>query len=53
MESAGSTVEGLRQQTRAGLEYALQEHKTIDVQLDLQAPLIIVVITLALFRFFL
>jgi vacuolar protein sorting-associated protein 13A/C len=42
MESAGTTVEGLRQQTRAGLEYALQEHKTIDVQLDLQAPLIIV-----------
>ena len=42
MESAGSTVEGLRQQTRAGLEYALSEHKTIDVQLDLQAPLIIV-----------
>jgi len=42
METAGSTVEGLRQQTRAGLEFALQEHKTIDVQLDLQAPLIIV-----------
>ncbi|KAM3417144.1 hypothetical protein BST61_g8719 [Cercospora zeina] len=42
MESAGSTVEGLRQQTRAGLEFALQEHKTVDVQLDLQAPLIIV-----------
>ncbi|KAK4542998.1 hypothetical protein LTR36_005996 [Oleoguttula mirabilis] len=42
MESAGSSIEGLRQQTRAGLEYALQEHKTIDVQLDLQAPLIIV-----------
>lgn len=42
METAGSTVEGLRQQTRAGLEYALQEHKTVDVQLDLQAPLIIV-----------
>ena len=42
METAGSTVEGIRQQTRAGLEYALQEHKTIDVQLDLQAPLIIV-----------
>ncbi|EME44915.1 hypothetical protein DOTSEDRAFT_70827 [Dothistroma septosporum NZE10] len=42
METAGSTVEGLRQQTRAGLEYALQEHKTIDVQMDLQAPLIIV-----------
>ncbi|KAF2720194.1 vacuolar protein sorting-associated protein 13 [Polychaeton citri CBS 116435] len=42
METAGTTVEGLRQQTRAGLEYALQEHKTIDVQLDLQAPLIVV-----------
>ncbi|KAK4893967.1 Vacuolar protein sorting-associated protein 13 [Elasticomyces elasticus] len=42
MEAAGSTVEGLRQQTRAGLEYALQEHKTIDLRLDLQAPLIIV-----------
>ena len=42
METAGSTVEGIRQQTRAGLEYALSEHKTIDVQLDLQAPLIIV-----------
>ncbi|KAK3676016.1 Vacuolar protein sorting-associated protein 13 [Recurvomyces mirabilis] len=42
METAGSTVEGLRQQTRAGLEFALQEHKTIDLQLDLQAPLIIV-----------
>jgi len=42
METAGATVEGLRQQTRAGLEYALQEHKTIDAQLDLQAPLIII-----------
>ncbi|PSK35869.1 Vacuolar protein sorting-associated protein 13 [Elsinoe australis] len=42
METAGSAVEGLRQQTRAGLEYALQEHKTIDAKLDLQAPLIIV-----------
>lgn len=42
METAGATVEGIRQQTRAGLEYALQEHKTIDVKLDLQAPLIII-----------
>lgn len=42
MESAGATVEGLRQQTRAGLEYALQEHKTVDAKLDLQAPLIII-----------
>ncbi|KAI1120705.1 hypothetical protein F5Y10DRAFT_272813 [Nemania abortiva] len=42
MESAGATVEGLRQQTRAGLEFALEEHKTINAKLDLQAPLIII-----------
>ncbi len=42
METAGATVEGFRKQTRAGLEYALQEHKTIDAHLDLQAPLIII-----------
>ncbi|PQE08538.1 Vacuolar sorting-associated 13 protein [Rutstroemia sp. NJR-2017a BBW] len=32
MESAGATVEGLRQQTRAGLEFALEEHKTINAK---------------------
>jgi vacuolar protein sorting-associated protein 13A/C len=42
METAGATVEGIRQQTRAGLEFALEEHKTLNAQLDLQAPLIIV-----------
>jgi vacuolar protein sorting-associated protein 13A/C len=42
METAGATVEGIRQQTRAGLEFALQEHKTINAQLDLHAPLIII-----------
>lgn len=42
MDSAGEAVEGLRKQTRAGLEFALEEHKTIDAHLDLQAPLIIV-----------
>ncbi|RDI80750.1 putative arabinogalactan endo-beta-1,4-galactanase A [Venturia inaequalis] len=42
METAGATVEGIRQQTRAGLEFALEEHKTINAKLDLQAPLIIV-----------
>ena len=42
METASATVEGLRQQTRAGLEFALQEHKTINAKLDIQAPLIIV-----------
>ena len=42
METAGATVEQVRQQTRAGLEFALEEHKTINAKLDLQAPLIIV-----------
>ncbi|CAJ2510603.1 Uu.00g062280.m01.CDS01 [Anthostomella pinea] len=42
METAGATVEGFRQQTRAGLEFALEEHKSINAKLDLQAPLIII-----------
>lgn len=42
MESAGASVEAIRQQTRAGLEFALEEHKTINAKLDLQAPLIII-----------
>ncbi|KAB8337289.1 hypothetical protein FH972_021590 [Carpinus fangiana] len=42
MDSAGDAVEGIRKQTRAGLEFALEEHKTINAHLDLQAPLIIV-----------
>ncbi|KAI5965822.1 VPS13 [Candida pseudojiufengensis] len=41
MNAAESTVEGLTSQTRMGLEYALEEHKTINVKLDLQAPLVI------------
>ncbi|KAM5440634.1 Vacuolar protein sorting-associated protein 13 [Microsporum canis] len=42
LETAGATVAEIRQQTRAGLEFALEEHKTINAQLDIQAPLIIV-----------
>ncbi|KAJ5482720.1 hypothetical protein N7539_006166 [Penicillium diatomitis] len=42
LDTAGATVEGLRQQTRAGLEFALQEHKKVDAQFDVRAPLIIV-----------
>jgi vacuolar protein sorting-associated protein 13A/C len=42
LDTAGATVEGLRQQTRAGLEFALQEHKKVDAQFDIHAPLIIV-----------
>lgn len=46
METAGATVEGFREQTRAGLEFALEEHKTINAELDLQAPLIIVPVSI-------
>ncbi|GJJ09687.1 hypothetical protein Clacol_003911 [Clathrus columnatus] len=40
--AASQTLEGLRQETRAGLEYALNSHKTIDVKMDMQAPIIII-----------
>lgn len=39
---ASQTLEGLRKETRAGLEYALQNHKTVDLQVDMNAPVIIV-----------
>ncbi|PPQ80804.1 hypothetical protein CVT25_001929 [Psilocybe cyanescens] len=39
---ASQTLEGLRRETRAGLEYALQNHKTVDIQMDLNAPIIII-----------
>ncbi|KAM9913092.1 hypothetical protein OXX69_001941 [Metschnikowia pulcherrima] len=42
MNAAEATMEGLTAQTRIGLQYALEEHKTISVKLDLQAPLVIV-----------
>ncbi|CUM64753.1 uncharacterized protein PRCAT00002364001 [Priceomyces carsonii] len=41
MNAAEATVEGITEQTRIGLQYALEEHKTINAKLDLQAPLII------------
>lgn len=40
MNAAEVTMEGITSQTRLGLQYALEEHKTINVKLDLQAPLI-------------
>ncbi|ORX97315.1 hypothetical protein K493DRAFT_336590 [Basidiobolus meristosporus CBS 931.73] len=41
MEAAGSTIEGLTQQTKAGLQFALEEHRTIDVKIDINAPIFI------------
>ncbi|KAJ3037263.1 hypothetical protein HDV00_001828 [Rhizophlyctis rosea] len=39
---AVDTLSGLTAQTRAGLEYALEEHKTLDLRLDLDAPIFII-----------
>lgn len=41
VNAAEATVEGWTTQTRMGIESLLEDHKTIDVSLDLQAPLII------------
>lgn len=37
IDVASSTLEGIRKETRAGLEYALAQHKTVDLHLDLNA----------------
>ncbi|KAI0033184.1 hypothetical protein K488DRAFT_78064 [Vararia minispora EC-137] len=42
LNAASETLEGIRKETRAGLEYALQTHKTVDLQVDMNAPIIIV-----------
>ncbi|GAA5849449.1 hypothetical protein JCM5353_001982 [Sporobolomyces roseus] len=42
MDVASETLEGIRKETRAGLEFALAQHKTVDVHLDLNAPIIII-----------
>ncbi|KAE8269165.1 hypothetical protein A4X09_0g3183 [Tilletia walkeri] len=41
IDVASETIEGIRKETRAGLESALENHKTIDMVLDIQAPIII------------
>ena len=42
LNAAGATVEEFRDLTRMGLEYALQKHKTLNLKLDIQAPLIVI-----------
>lgn len=42
IDAAGETFDGIRRETRAGLEFALEHHKTIDLQVDMNAPIIIV-----------
>ncbi|GME84275.1 unnamed protein product [[Candida] boidinii] len=41
LNAAESTFEDFAAQTRIGLQYAFEEHKTINCKMDLQAPLII------------
>lgn len=42
LDVASSTIEGLQRETRAGLENALENHKTIDVSIDVQSPIWVV-----------
>ncbi|KAI7898920.1 uncharacterized protein BX663DRAFT_555462 [Cokeromyces recurvatus] len=39
---AEDTFEGLKIQTRAGLEFALEIHETLDLNVDMDAPIIII-----------
>ena len=42
LDAAGQTLDGIRKETRAGLEFALEQHKTIDIKVDMNAPIIII-----------
>lgn len=42
LDAAGETLDGIRKETRAGLEYALEQHKTLDVHVDMNAPIIVI-----------
>lgn len=42
LDAAGQTLDGIRKETRAGLEYALEQHKTVDLKVDMNAPIIII-----------
>lgn len=42
IDAAGQTLDGIRKETRAGLEYALDTHKTVDIKVDMNAPIIVI-----------
>lgn len=42
LSAANKTVEDLREQTRLGLEYALSEHKTLNLKIDVKSPVIVI-----------
>ncbi|KAJ3227354.1 hypothetical protein HK099_002420 [Clydaea vesicula] len=39
--AAQNTFQGITNQTRLGLEYAIEEHKTLDLKVDIDAPVFI------------
>ncbi|KAJ3408710.1 hypothetical protein HDV05_004781 [Chytridiales sp. JEL 0842] len=39
---AQDTLQGLTAQTRAGIEYAIAEHRTVDLKIDIAAPIFII-----------
>ena len=41
MAVAEDTFQGLKTQTRSGLEYAIQAHKTLDLKLEVEAPIFV------------
>ncbi|KAG2218450.1 hypothetical protein INT45_003637, partial [Circinella minor] len=42
LEVAGDTFEEFKQQTRAGLEYALDQHTTLALDIDMDAPVFVI-----------
>ncbi|KAI8990033.1 hypothetical protein BDB01DRAFT_718047 [Pilobolus umbonatus] len=42
IEMAGNTLEDIKKQTRASLEFALDQHTTLDLKVDMDAPVIII-----------
>jgi vacuolar protein sorting-associated protein 13A/C len=42
IDVASETLEGIRKETRAGLEYALEKHRTVDLRVDMNAPIIVI-----------
>lgn len=42
IEVAGNTLEDFKNQTRASLEFALDQHTTFDLRVDMDAPVIII-----------
>ncbi|KAG0173105.1 hypothetical protein DFQ30_008890 [Apophysomyces sp. BC1015] len=42
IEVAGDTLEDIKQQTRSSLEFALEQHTTLDLRVDMDAPVIVI-----------